>query len=244
MAKFKKIIPALCMLLVSAIMLGGTTFAWFSMNDNVTANGMNVTAKSDTTYLMISKEKTTESAYGTSVSFASDAVSLKPCAFNKSETNIGGTTIQANKFYTASSKKYDSANYEITNVSQVADGSMNTYVLTSTVYIRLSNDSAKVNDGTLRLEYQKEENTHEAVKAVVLINGNYYELPASGSTTYVDVTGVNLSNVAAEAIEVKIYVYIDGNNEDVNSNYFNTATTEAQKLSGNVGVKFTLNPTV
>lgn len=53
MKKFKKLIPALCMLLVSAVMLGTTTFAWFSMNDKATASGMQVVAKSDNTYLLI-----------------------------------------------------------------------------------------------------------------------------------------------------------------------------------------------
>lgn len=53
MKKFKKLIPALCMLLVSAVMLGSTTFAWFSMNNTVTATGMTVTANSDELFLVI-----------------------------------------------------------------------------------------------------------------------------------------------------------------------------------------------
>ena len=53
MKKFKKLIPALCMLLVSAVMLGSTTFAWFSMNNTVTATGMEVAAKSDELFLAI-----------------------------------------------------------------------------------------------------------------------------------------------------------------------------------------------
>lgn len=53
MKKFKKLIPALCMLLVSAVMLGSTTFAWFSMNNTVTATGMEVAAKSDELFLTI-----------------------------------------------------------------------------------------------------------------------------------------------------------------------------------------------
>lgn len=53
MKKFKKLIPAVCMLLVSAVMLGTTTFAWFSMNNKVSATNMQVVAKSDNTYLLI-----------------------------------------------------------------------------------------------------------------------------------------------------------------------------------------------
>ena len=45
MKKFKKLIPALCMLLVSAVLLGSSTYAWFSMNNKVTVTGMQVTTK-------------------------------------------------------------------------------------------------------------------------------------------------------------------------------------------------------
>ena len=40
----KKLIPALALLLVSAVMLGTSSFAWFSMNTEVTATGMQVQA--------------------------------------------------------------------------------------------------------------------------------------------------------------------------------------------------------
>lgn len=53
MKKFKAIVPALAMLLVSAVLLGTSTFAWFSMNKNVSATGMQVTAKSDQVYLIV-----------------------------------------------------------------------------------------------------------------------------------------------------------------------------------------------
>ena len=58
MNKFKKLVPAICMLLVSAVLMGTSTFAWFSMNTSVTATGMQIQAKSDTTYLMIGSGET------------------------------------------------------------------------------------------------------------------------------------------------------------------------------------------
>ncbi len=45
--KVRRLIPALCMLLVSAILLGTSTYAWFSMNTTVTANNMQVKAVAD-----------------------------------------------------------------------------------------------------------------------------------------------------------------------------------------------------
>ena len=41
----KKLIPALALLLVSAVLLATSSFAWFSMNTTVTVTGMSVTAK-------------------------------------------------------------------------------------------------------------------------------------------------------------------------------------------------------
>ena len=44
MKKFRKLLPALSMLLISALLMGSSTFAWFSMNTTVTATGMQVEA--------------------------------------------------------------------------------------------------------------------------------------------------------------------------------------------------------
>lgn len=40
----RKLIPAFAMLLVSAVLMSTASFAWFSMNENVTATGISVTA--------------------------------------------------------------------------------------------------------------------------------------------------------------------------------------------------------
>lgn len=40
----RKLIPAIAMLLISAVMMTTASFAWFSMNETVTASGMNVQA--------------------------------------------------------------------------------------------------------------------------------------------------------------------------------------------------------
>lgn len=45
MKKMRKLIPAFAMLLVSAIMMSTASFAWFTMNDEVTATGMNIQAQ-------------------------------------------------------------------------------------------------------------------------------------------------------------------------------------------------------
>ena len=44
MKNTRKLIPALVMLLISAVLMSTASFAWFSMNKQVTADGMSVTA--------------------------------------------------------------------------------------------------------------------------------------------------------------------------------------------------------
>ena len=52
MKKALKLIPALAMLLVSAILVSTTTYAWFSMNNKVTVTGMQVKTKVNSNLLI------------------------------------------------------------------------------------------------------------------------------------------------------------------------------------------------
>ena len=63
--KMKKLIPALCMLLVSAILLGSSTYAWFSMNTQVTATGMQVKAQAEGGIVISNSAKTAWTAEAT-----------------------------------------------------------------------------------------------------------------------------------------------------------------------------------
>lgn len=56
MKAMKKLIPAICLLLISAVLLGTSTYAWFSMNTKVEATGMQVSAKAGPS-LVIFKDK-------------------------------------------------------------------------------------------------------------------------------------------------------------------------------------------
>ena len=60
----RKLTIAICLLLISAVMLGTSSFAWFSMNTEVNVDGIEVEAYSDSLFLEIS---TDNSAYNTSV---------------------------------------------------------------------------------------------------------------------------------------------------------------------------------
>ncbi len=58
MKKTRKLLPAIAMLLMSAVMMTTASFAWFSINKTVDVTGMNVTAKAEGS-LVINKEFST-----------------------------------------------------------------------------------------------------------------------------------------------------------------------------------------
>ena len=69
MKKTKRLLVAICLLIVSATLLGTASYAWFSMNTEVNVDGIRVEAYSDSLFLEISKDNTT---YNTNVDFTSE----------------------------------------------------------------------------------------------------------------------------------------------------------------------------
>ena len=77
MKKMRRLIPAVAMLMVAAVMLSTASFAWFTMNDQVSATGMQVQAKASGN-LIISKQLMTATDNAISVDFGGDKKSLTP----------------------------------------------------------------------------------------------------------------------------------------------------------------------
>lgn len=76
----KKLIPALCMLLISAVLLGTSTYAWFSMSGEVSATGMQVKAATDSDLQIAIYNGGTKSAFATTqavTALAADSPFLK-----------------------------------------------------------------------------------------------------------------------------------------------------------------------
>ena len=95
MKKMRRLIPAIAMLLVSAVMLSTASFAWFTMNEQVTATGMTVTAQSAGN-LVIHTSPLTAANQDITVDLSSTALkALKPITYTpaSSTTNEGGETV-------------------------------------------------------------------------------------------------------------------------------------------------------
>jgi len=78
----RKLMPAFAMLAVSAMSLSSVTYAWFSMNTQVTATGMQVKAKAEGGIVISNSQKSTWSAEATA---QVTSASLYPTSY----TNVG-----------------------------------------------------------------------------------------------------------------------------------------------------------
>lgn len=240
MKKFKKLIPAFCMLLISAVLMGTSTYAWFSMNRTVTANGMEVTAKSNASYLLIgstSDAATNKTGLTTTATATKTGTttSCYPVAFSKNGNTFGAeanqVNVPANGWYTASNGNSAEPADDVKNYKVVTEGDAE-YMLTYKVWLTLSADSEPYTYGKIKVTLTA--NTGDvAVKAVVKIGNDYIELGAVDAT---GTTTVNANLTKDSATEVIVYVYVDGASDHVYSDYINANNT----ISGSLSLQFDL----
>lgn len=100
----KKIIPSICMLLVTAVLMGTSTYAWFSMNRVVKATGMQVTASTSANLIISETDITNFSTVDAfDINFNDDAVaSLAPVSSKDGKD-----------FYTTTSQAQGNGNYAV-----------------------------------------------------------------------------------------------------------------------------------
>ena len=98
----KKLIPALCLLLISAILMGTSTYAWFSMNTQVTATGMQVKAVAESGLLINYVTTVGDSGWSNSSDTTSPAINLTPAST---------ATITGNWFHNHSNSSSNAVDY-------------------------------------------------------------------------------------------------------------------------------------
>ena len=250
MKKFKKLIPALCMLLISAVLMGTSTYAWFSMNTTVTATGMKVTAKSESIYLLISNkaESTTAAliqAENDNKGFTSLTVTytnaseyqLHPTALatNATKEGVKKTTINdysaADSWYTADAVDASAANANTT--TEKALTSLNGYVLKYTYKFTLAKGSNAAQDlkVTACTMTQDGDKTITAARALVVCGANVEEF---NSTKTAGTVTLATELTDKTFVTVDVYLYIDGNDTSIYTN--NVANLNAASIALTFGV--------
>lgn len=241
MKKFKKLIPALCMLLVSAVMLGSTTFAWFSMNNTVTATGMEVAAKSDELFLTIKYGSTYDETHSktTATSGTTTKTELLPVDHGTvtgegtgTHTDITSAADMTDntKWYYAYSDKNTVSSAKANTATQVSDGNLGKYIASETFTVGVYKNSgaskfANLNVTSVNIPADK------GLVLVLVCGDNVITFTASGNS----LTGKTLTGATGmESAIVTAYYYIDGTSEHVYSD-------NAVNITGKI--EFTLSAT-
>ena len=242
----KTILPALAMLIISAVMLSTASYAWFAMSTEVAVNNMNVSVTSDAANLVIAETAdaiTSNTAYNTlKFDFAAEeAVKLLPTAFDNKESD-GATDI------TSASFTKDVTWYTMTSDDPtVSTGSgEKTYVPYANIgkYALVKNFYIGVTAGSNDMYQLKAKATIENAASVnvLVVSTDLTTGFQNFTTTVANYDGaIELADVitADTPIAVSIYVYYNGNHRDITSvNLSADAIKDAV-----VSVKFTATTT-
>lgn len=235
----RKLIPALVMLLVSAIMLSTASFAWFASNDKVTATDMSVTAKSAARFLEISNAA--DGDYTASAKATNDAKEV-----DLIHAKVNGTTVA---WYTGSSTL--AGDKGTTNSTPIeggigADGG--SYALVNTFYVKMSTGSTidLTNLTVTKVTVTGTTSALDPALRVLVVGENGAQIfrpTADGTLDAVTITGSTNSATLINTIPqngtvktITVYVYFDGDDAAATTN--NAATLVAKTVS----VEFTAYP--
>lgn len=224
MKKFKKLIPALCMLLVSAVLVGTSTYAWFSMQDQVQVNGLQVTAQTDQPYLIIGTgdnnsvdklqalpKKETPEGSNVDLGVSADDAKVKPVAHetlaNAAAAEVAGNWYWYNAEKTSAPGEGSNAKQTLTDVTG--------YVITKTVYMTIVKETPELSDieATVKITAAGTKNI-DAAKVVLAV---YSDATDKGVKEFdkanTAATALGTGKVTSDTlIKVNIYIYIDGTN--------------------------------
>ncbi len=253
MNKFKKLVPAICMLLVSAVLMGTSTYAWFSMNTTVTAKGMQVTAKSDSKFLQI-----INTADGSA--FADNTAQIEATAANASkqvrptvamkEGTPGTNLVALTQTDSAAAIKWGEAfsndpasstkNGNIVNVTTLATATDNTniYTLINDFKVRLNPKTGATSATNLTVGSVTVTSTNETANdvmkdavRVLIVCGENWTIWKNGSKVLAKGdSNIIASTVTTTATDVKVYIYFDGEDTLTTTNNATTLGTDGYKV--------------
>lgn len=224
MKKFKKLIPALCMLLVSAVLVGTSTYAWFSMQDQVQVNGLQVTAQTDQPYLIIGTgdnnsveklqalpKKETPEGSNVDLGVSADDAKVKPVAHetlaNAAAAEVAGNWYWYNAEKTSAPGEGSNAKKTLTDVTG--------YVITKTVYMTIVKETPALSDieATVKITAAGTKNIDAAKVVLAVYSGATDKGVKEFDKANTAATALGTGEVTSDTlIKVNIYIYIDGTN--------------------------------
>lgn len=226
MKNFRKLIPAVCMLLLAAVMAGTSTFAWFSMNTTVTAGTMAVSATAPTNLRICATNSTTDSDWSGALSLSASLTTMVPVSCDNTNAALAFYKVKANGDkieYNNGAYKEDTTfetatagtDYYTTSFFIKAVGADATNLKLSTITLNAGGE--KELDKALRVMavcgekkfiYEPVEGAAATYKAVKSLNT---EKPVLGDNIIVsDAESVLADTVTKTAVQVTIYIWYEG----------------------------------
>ena len=246
----KQMGAAIAMVLVAAVALGSATFAWFVSNNTVKATTSNIAAQSNSAYLVIDKQATSKTS-SSAVTFSTGKDELYPA---KTEKGQDGSAVWKSAYASAagaSTMKPDSE-FTIGN-GTAAEAVKAKYAVENTFYVGTGNYDGEftnlhITDVTVTTPATtKNKNLGNALR-VLVVYGNKWEVwSAAGIKLSSSVDNPEPNSKGSDLLAtdeviksghdapVKVYLYYDGDDENVYSdNLANIKTT-----AGDNGVTIT-----
>lgn len=225
----RKLIPAFIMLLVSAVLMSTASFAWFAMNNNVTATGMSVSAKADSIFLEI---KGTEDTDWTTAGTNDFSASLYPVA-HKTFGDGNAATIETDTNWFYKYVKY--ADDHETGAGDAQEiGAFSDYVAKTSYTIRLNPNMVKTG---YDLYVSKITIPADTGITVIIQCGTKYQEFSETSNNIEWSAEKTLVDVMTDAeMTVNVYIYINGEDENVYTN-------NAAALTGDIDFALSLSGT-
>lgn len=256
MKKFTtKLLMSIIAVAFAFVALGTSTYAWFSMNEKVTVTGMQISAKSDSSYLIIGTTDNVETLQGANeITVKLEVPTEDSKMFPSAHETIGNTaaavaktgTEYDNWYYSvaktpnASDAKTDDNDQQIKN--KLAEDKFDKYVIHKEVWVVLAKGSNNATNLVASLTSFQANNTangtNETTSPVkVLITSATGAVELDG-TTLSDNTKVLAATVTDQtAIKLDIYLYYNGADAAVYTN--NVLNLEGASFTINFSV--TLN---
>ena len=224
--KMKKLIPALAMLLVSAILLGTSTYAWFSMSTEVSATGMEVTAVSDAIFLEISNANAGTYDITAAQSLDEDLYPAHHEAWSAladiEEFDLNSDSTNDNWYYRYNGNS-DNATNAMTAKNYIDD--FTGYVAETSYWVKLRANSADTGYDLIVSDITIPAN--KGITVVIAGADGYKEFSSSASDIAYNAADVLSDTVTGTAQEIKVYIYFNGDDANV-------YTDNAAALTGQV----------
>ena len=233
----KQMAAAVAMVCVAAVALGSSTYAWFVSNNKVTATTTNISAQSNSAYLVIDTKETSTTSTS-SVSAGDTNKPLYPAKITKSDAGAatwksayaqtaGAATMKADSEFTiddGTAAKAVEAGYAVKNTFYIGTG---TY---DGEFTNLHVTGVTVDTATT----EENKNLGNAMR-VLVVSGNEWqvwsatgELLSSASKTGTAFTAEVKKDTDAT---VEVYVYYDGDDTNVYSDNLTNLTSNGVTIT-------------